>query len=89
MTIKHEVSDAEALALVEGDDTAWAPPVPATEKLEIQAAVRLVEQAQALLDDTVIRARRNGLVWFVIGDALGVSGEAARKKYGPRVGDAR
>lgn len=89
MTTKHEVSDAEALALVEDDDTAWDPAVPATEKLEIQAAVRLVEQAQALLDDTVIRARRSGLVWFVIGDALGVSGEAARKKYGSRVDDAR
>lgn len=85
MSTKHQLTDEESLAIVEDDSTAWGPAIDNSEQFEIRAAARLVRQAELLLDDAVIRARRNGLVWLAIGDALGVSAEAARKKYNARV----
>lgn len=85
MTTKQKLTDEERLAIVEDESTVWGSPIDNSEKVEIQAAAKLVQQAQYILDDAVIRARRNGLVWLVIGDALGISAEAARKKYISRV----
>lgn len=85
MTTKHRLTHEEDLAIIEDDATDWGPPRGDSDKLEIMAAVRLVEQAERLRDEAVIRGRGQGLPWIVIGDALGVSGEAARKKYNHRV----
>lgn len=81
MATTHRLTDEEALAIAESDSTIWGPPRGPADELEIVAAVRLVEQAERLRDEAVLRGRAQGLPWIVIGAALGVSGEAARKKY--------
>lgn len=43
-------------------------------------------RAEQRVIDAVRGARHDGLPWGVIGLALGTSGEAARQRYGSRVG---
>ncbi len=81
MTTTHRLTDEEALAIAESDSTSWGAPRGNADELEIVAAVRLVGQAERLRDEAVVRGRAQGLPWIVIGAALGVSGEAARKRY--------
>lgn len=85
MVTKHQLTDEEALAIVEDESTVWGPPLDNSDQVEIRVCARLVEQAEQLRDEAVLRARRSGLVWICIGDALGISAEAARKKYNSRV----
>lgn len=85
MTTKHLLTDETALAIIEDESTVWGPAIDNSEQVEIRVCTRLVEQAEQMRDNAVIRARRNGLVWLAIGDALGVSAEAARKKYNSRI----
>src|ERR1700739_3959913 len=46
-------------------------------------STQLDEQADALIGYFVDRARRSGLSWSQIGGALGVSKQAAQKRFGP------
>lgn len=85
MATKHQLTDEEALAIVEDESTVWGPPMDNSDQVEIRVCARLVEQAEQLRDDAVLRARRSGLAWIAIGDALGISYQAARKKYMDRV----
>jgi len=51
----------------------------------IQRADRLVRRSQARLVDLVVAARSSGVSWQAIGDALGVSRQAAFKRFGGAV----
>lgn len=84
MVTRSRLADDAALASVEDESTVWGPALDNSERLEIAASVKLVEQAEWVRDEAVFRARRRGLPWFAIGNALGVSAEAARKKYKDR-----
>lgn len=42
--------------------------------------------ATAAVDKRALRARKSGLSWASIGWALGMSGQAAHKRYGERAG---
>lgn len=52
----------------------------------LQQAVLQQISAEKTVDKAVRSARNAGLSWTTIGSVLGTSGEAARQKYGPRVG---
>jgi hypothetical protein len=49
---------------------------------ELEAARSLVRELEAMIDQTIVLARRNepALSWEEIGDALGVSGQAAGQR---------
>ena len=49
---------------------------------ELFEAVRGRAAAERLIAERVRAARRSGSSWAVIGQILGTSGEAARKRYG-------
>ena len=85
MTTKHHLTEAEALAIVENDATEWTEIPDVDDAGSIREQVRRLEAAAARLDEVVLRARRNGLTWLEIGRSLGVSHQAARKKYAHRV----
>lgn len=52
----------------------------------LQQAVLQKINAEKAVGKAVSSARTAGLSWTSIGSVLGTSGEAARQKYGPRVG---
>lgn len=85
MKTKRRLTDEEALAIAEDESTVWGPRFDNTDQLEIRALIRVRQLLDGMIDDAVIRGRHNGLVWLAIGDALGVSAEAARKMYNSRV----
>lgn len=86
MTTKHRLSDADALArFEEGIDPDSATVRDRGATADIRAAVRMRDTGQQMVDDAVVRARHGGLTWIEIGVALGVSPQAARKKYLNRV----
>jgi len=83
-TTKH-LTEAEAIAIIEDESTEWRPVPDRGDAEAIRQRVESLAEATAQLDDAVIRARRNGLTWIEIGNALGVSHQAARKKYVGRI----
>lgn len=85
LTTKHQLTPEEALAIIEDDSTEWTLVPEEGEAESIRKHAELRDLASAQLDQAVIRARRNGLTWVEIGDALNVSHQAARKKYADRV----
>lgn len=85
MKTKRILTDEEALAIVEDEDTVWTEVPDRGNREEIRALIRIREQVDAMIDEAVIRARHDGFAWLLIGDALGVTAEAARKKYNNRV----
>ncbi len=48
---------------------------------ELVSAVKARADAERLLADVIAKGRAAGFSWGAIGTALGVSGEAARKRY--------
>lgn len=65
------------------DDEDWAG--------SIQRAVKIQEAADEVVRAVVQRAREDGATWQVVGDAVGVSRQAAFQRYGrptdPRTGE--
>src|SRR3954471_14418495 len=51
----------------------------------VTVSVNLDEQADALIGHFVDRARRSGASWSDIGAAMGVSKQAAQKRFVPRL----
>lgn len=85
MKTKHKLTDAEALERLEALDPETAVVHDRSDTDDIRAAVRMREMAKEKLDKAVIDARDRGLTWIEIALALGVSPQAARKKYLDRV----
>lgn len=76
-------SDAEMLADIDADvDAPIGPPIDATPIHAISAAVAQRRRAEDAIVDNVTRARALGLSWTLIAEALGVSRQAARQRYG-------
>ena len=82
MATNTKISDAEALAMFESGE-GFDPNVYRTpaDTADIRAAVQVRATATQMVDDAVLAARREGLTWVEISAALGVSPQAARKKY--------
>ena len=86
MATQHKISDAEALArFEEGLDLEGARVRDTRDTADVRAAVQMRDAGQRLVDEAVITARHRGLTWIEIAAALGVSPQAARKKYLSRV----
>ncbi|MFT4188802.1 MAG: hypothetical protein QM621_09505 [Aeromicrobium sp.] len=86
MGTKKKISDAEALRRFEEGVESRAELIrDRGATAGIRAAVEDREVSQRRVDDTVIRARLDGLTWVEIASALGVSPQAARQKYMNRV----
>lgn len=86
MTVKNKISDSEALARFEdGLDLDKAAVRDRRDSAEIRAAMQMRDAAERMVDEAVAAARRQGLTWIEIASALGVSPQAARKKYLNRV----
>src|SRR5699024_3231177 len=86
MTTKHTISDADALArFEEGIDPDTATVRDRSATADIRAAVQMRDNGQQMVDDAVTQARHSGLTWVRVAAALGVSPQAARKKYLRRV----
>ncbi|MGI8702637.1 MAG: hypothetical protein ACR2JU_15805, partial [Nocardioidaceae bacterium] len=64
MTTKHQLTEAEALALVEDDTTGWTRVNDEGDAEAIREQVRIRDAVSARLDEAVIRARRRGLTWM-------------------------
>ena len=73
--VRLSESMAESL---ESDDT---EPHVSPEEATVRAAALRRALAEAELGEAVAAARKAGLPWQRIGDAVGTSGEAARQKY--------
>ena len=72
------VNQAEQLSRVfEGD----FEPAVSTEEAAVRAAALRRALAESELGEAVAAARKAGVPWDRIGDAVGTSGEAARQKY--------
>ncbi|WP_309709272.1 hypothetical protein [Pseudolysinimonas sp.] len=84
-TKKDALTIEEALARLEAIDPATAVYRDRGAIAPIEDAVRARDDAERLVDEIVLRARRDGLTWIEIAAGLGVSPQAARKKYMDRV----
>jgi hypothetical protein len=51
----------------------------------LRSAVVASADAERAIAEAVADARDDGMSWLAIGVVLGLSGEAARKRYGPMV----
>lgn len=51
----------------------------------VWACRRLTDELQPLVVDDIARARAGGATWETIGEALGITGQAASRRYGPAV----
>jgi Clp amino terminal domain, pathogenicity island component len=76
------VSPAALVAYVESLQPGGGPLDHLADAVAVSA--RLEEQADALLGHFVERARRSGASWTEIGTSIGVSKQAARKRFLPR-----
>ncbi len=76
------VSLPELAAMVE---RAQAVGIPVDDVTAIRQADQLARRSQARLVDLVVAARAAGVSWQAIGDALGVSRQAAFKRFGGAV----
>jgi hypothetical protein len=68
-------------------DVAEAPPVPGPEDPEaaLAAVVALRRLATSLESDAVAEAIAQGWTWAQVGEALGISAQAAHKKFASEV----
>lgn len=65
-----------------------AASIPSPRPPSVAEIVQAGEQLHALLEDAVLRVRLNGGSWAAVGGALGVSRQAARKRFGHLDGEA-
>lgn len=72
-------------ALAATVEEARAVGVPVDDAAAIRQADQLVRRSQARLVDLVVATRAAGVSWQAIGDALGVSRQAAFKRFGGAV----
>lgn len=80
----HTMTDEEAAAYFENEfEPTRMRDRSAT--AEIEEAVHARQRAQDGIDAAVIRARRDGVTWTEIALALGVSHQAAMKRYRDKV----
>ena len=63
------------------------PAAPAAYVDLVVAASLVSDQAASCLGDWVAAARRAGLSWSDVGDALGMSRQGAQQRWGARLGD--
>ncbi|WP_159618096.1 hypothetical protein [Ruania rhizosphaerae] len=85
MATKNRLTDAEALERLETLEPETAVVRDRADAADIRAALQMRQAANDMVDRAVIEARHRGLTWIEIGVALGVSPQAARKKYLERV----
>lgn len=81
--VRLSESMAESL---ESDDT---EPTTSAEEATLRAAALHRSLAETELGNAVATARRGGVPWQRIGEAVGTSGEAARQKYKHLVNEGR
>ena len=62
----------------------WKAHLPSPTLGEIKSAALAVRKATNELDDAVSRARLDGATWAAIGDAAGMSRQAANERWGRR-----
>ncbi len=85
LTTKMTTKDEEAVARFEkGIDPNTATVRDRSAVAEIEQAAHLRREVEELVDGAVQRARENGVTWTEIGAALGVSHQAAMKRYKQR-----
>lgn len=84
MSTKHKTSDAEAAAALEALEPAAAVRHERAELAELEAAVRDRQAAEDRVESAVRDARSAGLPWTAIAVGLGVSHQAAIKKFGAK-----
>lgn len=84
-TTQHLTPEQAAKRFEEGIDVNPAQSRTPAATAKIRAAVHLGDRAQQEVDQAVIDARHRGITWLEIGIALGVSPQAAQKKYHHRV----
>lgn len=79
-SMQEIIDHADELARRFEDDEPGRPLDPDVLKaLRVAAVARA--KAEQTLTESVVRARRAGLSWSVVGSTLGTSGEAARQRY--------
>ncbi|MFT4189884.1 MAG: hypothetical protein QM621_15075 [Aeromicrobium sp.] len=85
MSTSQKTHDADLLDRIEADaDEPTGPAIDAAPLRAIADAVRARAASEASIRSGVEKAREAGLSWAVIGAALGVSRQAALKRYGRR-----
>jgi hypothetical protein len=77
------VNQAEELSRVFEEDF---EPAVSTEEAAVRAAALRRALAESELGEAVAAARKAGVPWDRIGEAVGTSGEAARQKYRALIG---
>lgn len=85
MTTKTKLTDEEALARLERLDPKSDVVRDRTAVAGIEAGVRARNLAEHAIEAAVRDARSHGVTWTEIAAALGVSHQAAMKKYRDRV----
>ena len=79
--MKTELTDREALDLLEHLDPTITPSRNGAPVRQLAAAVDARDTAQARVDDLVHTARASGATWIEIAAALHVSPQGARQRY--------
>lgn len=85
---KTKISDAEALERFEDFDPQAATVRDRTAVADIEQAVHARKVAEEATEEAVRRARQDGITWTEIASALGVSHQAAMKRYRDKVATA-
>jgi len=83
---KAKIADAAAAAYFEGLDRVDDLEVRGRQVVsDIERAVRARAEAEAEIERAVVQARAEGATWVEIATALGVSHQAAMKRFRDRV----
>lgn len=83
---KVKLSDEEAAARFEdGFEPDWENARDRSALTELEEAVRARRRAEDAVEAAVRRARADGLTWVEISSGLGVSHQAAMKRYRDKV----
>lgn len=83
MTTKTKLTDEQAAAAIEHADLSNAPRRDRRSLAPIEAAVHARTAAEQAVTAAVLDARARGITWIEIASALGVSHQAAMKRYKP------
>lgn len=83
MTTKTKLTDEQAAAAIERADLTGAPTRERTAIAPIEAAVHARTAAEQAVTAAVLDARAHGITWVEIASALGISHQAAMKRYKP------
>lgn len=78
--LRDEVTVSSALCL-----SALADEPGAQAEQSLSAASHLVDAAERTLHQLVTDARASGMTWAAVGDSLGISRQAAQKRFGGQV----